>query len=87
MADLNVKVDLNSVGKLIKENEEFIFSYKPERNIEIGWWVCNHKIKAYRMNVKLPKGSIEKLIGKKLTWEDEPVELKEKLIETNQRGV
>lgn len=24
----------------------------------------------------LPKGSIEKLIGRKLTWEDEPVELK-----------
>ena len=23
----------------------------------------------------LPKGTIEKLIGKKLTWEDEPVEL------------
>ena len=30
MADLNVKVDLNSVGKLIKENEEFIFSYMSE---------------------------------------------------------
>ena len=30
MADLNVKVDLNSVGKLIKENEEFIFSYTSE---------------------------------------------------------
>lgn len=25
--------------------------------------------------VELPKGSIEKLIGKKLTWNDEPVEL------------
>lgn len=25
----------------------------------------------------LPKGSIEKLIGRKLTWSDEPVELKE----------
>ena len=24
----------------------------------------------------LPKGSIEKLIGKKITWSDEPVELK-----------
>lgn len=29
---------------------------------------------------EIPKGSIEKLIGKKLTWEDEPVELKEKYI-------
>ena len=27
--------------------------------------------------VILKKGSIEKLIGKKLTWEDEPAELKE----------
>ena len=25
----------------------------------------------------LPKGSIEKLIGRELTWQDEPVELKE----------
>lgn len=25
--------------------------------------------------VVLPKGSIEKLIGKKMTWEDEPVEI------------
>lgn len=24
----------------------------------------------------IPQGSIEKLIGRKLTWEDEPVELK-----------
>lgn len=30
MANLNVKVNLNSVGKLIKENEEFIFSYTSE---------------------------------------------------------
>lgn len=27
--------------------------------------------------VELPKGSIKKLIGRDLTWEDEPVELKE----------
>jgi len=27
--------------------------------------------------VKLPKGTIKKLIGKDLTWEDNPVELKE----------
>lgn len=27
--------------------------------------------------IHLPKGSIKKLIGRKLTWEDNPVELKE----------
>lgn len=26
--------------------------------------------------IKLPKGTIKKLIGRELTWEDEPVELK-----------
>lgn len=26
--------------------------------------------------IKLPKGSIKKLIGKEITWEDEPVEIK-----------
>lgn len=29
------------------------------------------------MAIRLPKGSIRKLIGRELTWEDEPVELKE----------
>ncbi len=27
--------------------------------------------------IALPKGSIKKLIGKELSWDDEPVELKE----------
>jgi predicted aminopeptidase len=30
--------------------------------------------------IKLPTGTIEKLIGHKLTWEDEPVELTEEII-------
>jgi len=34
------------------------------------------KLKSFRgLIVNLPKGSIEKLIGRKLTWEDEPVKL------------
>lgn len=28
--------------------------------------------------IKLPRGTIKKLIGRDLTWEDNPVELKEK---------
>ena len=31
--------------------------------------------------VSLPKGSIKKLIGRYLTWQDEPVELKEEQLE------
>lgn len=30
-----------------------------------------------RASVELPRGTIKKLIGRKLKWEDEPVELKE----------
>ena len=31
----------------------------------------------YSDKIPLPKGSIKKLIGKELSWNDEPVELKE----------
>lgn len=30
---------------------------------------------AWDYSISLPKGSIEKLIGKKLTWKDEPVKI------------
>ena len=55
---------------------EFIFQYEPYRfwDDNLREWnrtdVCNPCI-------KLPSGSIEKLIGRPLTWEDEPVKLKE----------
>lgn len=35
-----------------------------------GYWYCRSQI------IVLPQGTIEKLIGRTLTWEDEPVELK-----------
>lgn len=48
---------------------ECIFRLKPTRSRII--WL--HSDENY---VDLPDGSIEKLIGRKLTWKDEPVELK-----------
>ena len=33
------------------------------------WWDDNNR-------VELPKGTIKKLIGRELTWDDEPIELK-----------
>lgn len=57
-----------------EEGNETIFNNKPIRSQyrqKIGIW------KEEGSSVWLPKGSIKKLIGKKLTWEDEPVELKE----------
>lgn len=49
---------------------EFIFDGKPLR-AKLFW-----NIDGYWEEVQLPKGTIWKLIGKHLTWEDEPVEYK-----------
>ena len=50
---------------------ELIFNRKPIRD-KLFW-----NVNCYWEEVELPKGSIKKLIGRDLTWEDEPVELKE----------
>lgn len=47
---------------------EYAFWHKPKRCIKDGEW--------HGDSMALPYGSIKKLIGKDLTWEDEPVELK-----------
>jgi hypothetical protein len=39
-------------------------------------WVWSYNTEDGGQMVYLPKGSIEKLIGRKLKWEDEPVEYK-----------
>ena len=64
-----------------KDGTEFICKEKPTRNDKywqhiagIGEWGINNP---KNIGQKLEKGTIEKLIGKKLTWEDKPVELKE----------
>lgn len=52
-----------------KDGAEWIYRAQPFRS-EIR----------FRTNsgcVELPKGSIKKLIGRELSWNDEPVELKE----------
>lgn len=54
----------------VDENEqEVIFEYKPLR--AKNWWYTELN----DFSVNLPQGSIEKLIGKNLTWNDEPIEL------------
>ena len=55
-----------------KKCREYIHEEFPYRSMSYEeWW-------SYRDAIILPKGSIKKLIGRELTWEDEPVELKEK---------
>ena len=52
---------------------ENIYESEPYR--ESGhWWDDNN---GPDTEISLPKGSIRKLIGRDLTWEDNPVELKE----------
>ena len=55
-----------------KDGRECIYQFRPKRrgNQFIP-------IYAYSMWLALPKGSIKKLIGRDLDWNDEPVELKE----------
>ena len=54
-----------------KDGREYIYNEKPDKGNEcfdpLGLLYC----------LALPKGSIKKLIGRDLTWEDNPVELKE----------
>ena len=58
---------------------EWIFNYKPDMwvgdCIEHNYWLPQDIRGAYA--IQLPKGSIKKLIGRELSWSDEPVELKE----------
>ena len=64
--------------------EEFVFNNKPHRSIyenvfqidENDILTCEWIDDKYCSCINLPKGSIKKLIGKELTWGDEPVELK-----------
>lgn len=50
-----------------KDGDEWVYEEYPERHYSV-WDSYTHR-------VELPKGSIAKLIGRELTWEDEPVEL------------
>lgn len=50
---------------------EYIYAYEPYRDNNFGYdmWMT------YDESVELPKGSIKKLIGRDLTWDDDPVKV------------
>lgn len=63
-----------------KNGGEVIFPKKPTREVK-EWSYCETVcIESEEGNIyyeiELPSGTIEALIGRNLTWEDEPVELK-----------
>lgn len=58
-----------------KDSTECIYEFGPVRSkIYDGKFV---PLFENSMWLTLPKGSIKKLIGRDLTWEDKPIELKE----------
>ena len=64
-----------------KDGKEIIFDYKNIGDTNFNAFRVSKELNKELKYVKtaeiiLPKGSIEKLIGRKLTWEDDPVELK-----------
>lgn len=60
-----------------EDGQEMIFDNKPYRDTSSvgGYW--NRCKEGDFCNVDLPKGTIKELIGKDLTWEDEPYEFTE----------
>lgn len=62
-----------------KNGNEGIFLNKPHRGKHHDFWYDDNQVEGeyYDSEIPLPKGTIKKLIGKDLTWEDEPVELKD----------
>ncbi len=59
-----------------KNGTECICSTKPYRDWVDFMWCIENIFDSCA--IRLPKGSIEKLIGRELTWNDKPVELKDK---------
>lgn len=52
-----------------EDGREFIYERQPKR-MRLTFWGGEYA------QIQLPKGSIEKLIGRTLTWDDDPVRLK-----------
>ncbi len=56
-----------------KDGDEYIFDQVAPYRHGDDWWLPNHdKLGKSYAYIPLPKGSIAKLIGKELTWDDEP---------------
>lgn len=65
-----------SLGDKVKRLVRSAYS-KNEYKKWAAYWSTDEFDPLPEGGIILPKGSIEKLIGRKLTWKNEPVELKE----------
>lgn len=57
-----------------KHSDEYIYTSKPERSDDAAHPIWIAKTMSY---VKLPKGVIESLLHRKMTWEEEPIRLED----------
>jgi hypothetical protein len=62
-----------------EDGEEYIYSSKPYRHYDM--WVTDSPKEESCFN--LPSGTIEKLVGREITWKDEPVRITIKLLEND----
>ena len=60
--------------------EEFCYQEAPSRSVNGREWTSNEQWEEGRMYVILPPGSIKCLIGRELSWSDNPVELTEEIL-------
>ena len=63
-----------------KDGTETIYFRKPFRGgkkYHDGLWLPSKEERDEQTYINLPPGSIAKLIGRELTWADDPVELKD----------
>lgn len=54
--------------------KEFIFEVKPKRSIKGQYWELRGCYSNYSF-IHLKKGTIEKIVGRKITWIDNPVRI------------
>lgn len=57
-----------------EDGTENVSNKMPTRTLD-GFWVCSEIIngKEIDLNVELPKGTIEKILGFTISWEDNPI--------------
>ena len=60
-----------------KDGSEWVWNCRPLRNKYRGRWESLYSEYGEYQCVELPNGSIEKLIGKPMTWADEPYQMEE----------
>ena len=55
-----------------KDGSEQIYDFEPIRDLQVDRWDSATDNSWW---IELPKGTIEKIVGRKLSWQDIPVEI------------